>query len=194
MKPETSTPTPINPVREREAGLSRTPKFPPVIEAEKIMEEAIREACGCRNAISITQEAIASAEAQLAELNEAFPGLLARRALLQIKESEVVKARETMAAATRTIDEGAMALPVLEKWLSGDESGKAEKAERTIGLFERYHQSKQFLLAETYSGSAVFLSCWKRMQSLAAELGPEAVQDREAFVKGMKAIRPADFW
>jgi hypothetical protein len=87
-----------------------------------------------------------------------------------------------------------MALPVLEKWLSGDENGKAEKAERTIGLFDKYSQSKHFLLAETYSGSSVFLACWKRMQTLAAELGPEAQMDREAFVKGMKEIRPKDFW
>ena len=188
------TSTQINPIQEREAELALTPKFPLVIDAERIREEATREVCGIRNAISVTMEAVASAEAQLSELKDAFPKLLAQRALLKTPESSVTKARETMAACGRTIDEGAMALPVLEKWLSGNENGKAEKAERILGMFERYHQSKQFLLAETYSGSSVFLSCWKRMQSLAAELGPEAVQDREAFVAGMKEIRPKDFW
>jgi hypothetical protein len=149
------TSTQINPIQEREAELALTPKFPLVIDAERIREEATRESCSIRNAISVTMEAVASAEAQLSELKDAFPKLLAQRALLKTPESSVTKHRDAMAACARTIDEGAMALPVLEKWLSGNENGKAEKAERILGLFERYHQSKQFLLAETYSGSAV---------------------------------------
>jgi hypothetical protein len=174
------------------ADLALTPKFQSVIEAEKVRADATREACSYKNAIGVIRGSIASAEAQLAILRAAFPDLLADRALLRVKESEVIKARDAMAACLRTIEEGSLALPALERRLS--EGGRAEQAERILGQYEKYSQLKPFLLAEGYSGSPTFLSCWKRLQSIAVELGPEAIADREAFVAGLKEIRPPDFW
>jgi hypothetical protein len=175
------------------AELSKTPKFECVQQAEQDRDEAQSELSAVSCAQSVHQEEVAKASGQIELLNSNLGEAIAKRAMLQISEKELDKARDSLQAAQRTVAEGSLPAHYF-KAKHGAAMQRLRAASQVIDLLDRYSACKPLLLGESYSGNLNFMRIHRQMKNLAKELGPDAQNNLATFMDEMKQIRPPEFW